>query len=85
MVAIFTQDGNDYKCMAVYNIVAALFLLPHKKALLYTSRTAGLCRFLILFKDYNPSYVEYGDIAGAKIRRNIRIPIKNSGKTRNYL
>lgn len=66
-------------------MVAALFLLPHKKALLYPSRTAGLCRFLILFKDYNPSYVEYGDIAGAKIRRNIRIPIKISGKTRIYL
>lgn len=62
-------------------MVAALFLLPHKKALLYPSRTAGLCRFLILFKDYNPSYVEYGDIAGAKIRRKTGIRRENRRKT----
>nr|DAG66489.1 MAG TPA: hypothetical protein [Caudoviricetes sp.] len=75
--------------------MTALFLLPHKKALLYPSRTAGLCRFLILFKDYNPSYVEYGDIATAKIRRKTEICRENrrnsekfrenQRKTRNYL
>nr|DAW66923.1 MAG TPA: hypothetical protein [Caudoviricetes sp.] len=26
-----------------------MFLLPHKKALLYPSRTAGLCRFFKYF------------------------------------
>lgn len=37
MVAIFTQDGNDYKCMAVYNIVTAF---------LFASRTFRLLLFI---------------------------------------
>lgn len=44
--------------------------------------------FLILFKDYNPSYVEYGDIAGAKIRRKTEIcreNRRNSEKIREKL
>lgn len=58
---------------------------PQKSPAISITDGRALSFFLILFKDYNPSYMKYGEIAFAKIRRNIRIPIKISGKTRNYL
>lgn len=54
MVAIFTQDGNDYKCMAVYNIVAAF---------LFASKTFRL----LLFAKFNTKIFSFPMVLCKKV------------------
>lgn len=68
----------NLKDKAVYHMVAAfLFASTQKSPAISITDGRALSFFLILFKDYNPSYVEYGDIAGAKIRRKTEICREN--------
>ena len=73
------------KDKAVYDIVAALFLLPHTRKPCYLSQTAGLHRFLILYKDYNTAAFFTGSgFSGAKIRRKTEKFGENQRKTEKF-
>ncbi len=62
------------------------FTFKKAKKPCYLSQTAGLHRFLILFKDYNTASFFMGSgFSGAKIRRKNEICREKRRKTKNYL